>query len=842
MNKGRNFGAQRKFAAGAPAPNKCQTPRLETPTETRPDPEPKVHLVKKTPTVLLDRLTFNDVHKHIQPVVVLKRLQTSQVTKAQVHQTVNLADDPEDSYDSQDSGETSLTEDTSSNGYDALTLLPQCVTPDPQFNKRAISISSTSDDGMPVQKKAKTSVMDETDQEFFGTLRIPVRKKIKTVVLDAPVFRPTVDEFKDPLTYIEKILPQASKYGLCKVIPPNGFTPPCNLDETMGFTVTNQYVQRMFKRYGPATKELSAIKALLASQKVPFKRPPLVSGLEVDLPHLFKLVQGMGGLKKVTKLPQWNKVAEHLKCCKNLKNPGQKIKQIYEKYLLPYEVMTSVEKLNLTFQVEQLCTKRYSRMYKRAKSPLHTQKQMLKQCDSTDYDSSDEISIKDRIIYSALAETEDCIVPGRNMKIQAFEKVAEVAAETFLSSPSQTTNMIEKEYWEVVLSRRRHVCVNAASIDTGATDYGFPNNDSTDQYNTHPWNMKRFSRNPKNMLSFLGPVVGMTAPTLHLGMLFSTSCWHRDPHGLPWIEYMHKGVQKVWYGIDDTQSQKFRKAVEKLCPAFSQNKSVWLPSDIAMIPPKLLQKNSVSLCRVVQNPGEFIIVCPKAYSSSIATGYTISESVYFATLSWIQSLGETFDTLKSSCEPTMFSLEQLLFAFVRDARTPPSVLTAIEPILKEVVDKEIKNRRNLEKLGIPVMKANQGKPKDNRFTSPEDAVKANENAIEETPKEDWAHCFTRWFQRMKSWLKPSKPSTSSAWNVCDQDECYICRMTLYLSRVRGVLDKNSVLCPEHALKILAQPKKSHLINESKRLSFIIMYSTSELEELLEFLKDRLRKS
>lgn len=55
----RNFGAQRKFAAGVYAPNKCQTSRSELPTESRPEPDPKVHIVKKTPSSLLDRVTFN---------------------------------------------------------------------------------------------------------------------------------------------------------------------------------------------------------------------------------------------------------------------------------------------------------------------------------------------------------------------------------------------------------------------------------------------------------------------------------------------------------------------------------------------------------------------------------------------------------------------------------------------------------------------------------------------------------------------------------------------------------------------------------------------------------------
>lgn len=37
---------------------------------------------------------------------------------------------------------------------------------------------------------------------------------------DAPIFYPTCDEFADPLEYIEKIRPIASRAGLCKIIPP----------------------------------------------------------------------------------------------------------------------------------------------------------------------------------------------------------------------------------------------------------------------------------------------------------------------------------------------------------------------------------------------------------------------------------------------------------------------------------------------------------------------------------------------------------------------------------------------------------------------------------------------
>lgn len=64
--------------------------------------------------------------------------------------------------------------------------------------------------------------------------REPAKRVRPHAIPEAPTFRPTEEEFKDPVAYIQKIAPEGKKYGICRVVPPEGWQPTFAIDTEVG--------------------------------------------------------------------------------------------------------------------------------------------------------------------------------------------------------------------------------------------------------------------------------------------------------------------------------------------------------------------------------------------------------------------------------------------------------------------------------------------------------------------------------------------------------------------------------------------------------------------------------
>lgn len=697
-----------------------------------------------------------------------------------------------------------------------------------QKNSAADRLSETSEDWkykVPSSPSAASSsssakLYKKSSESRFATSTIlkvshaefPSIHAEKAAMVDAPVFYPTEKEFQDPLEYIEKVRSHAERYGICKIVPPANFRPECKIADEMRFTAYNQYVGKMLRRWGPSFKELMAIRRYMRTQRISLKPPPLIGGIEVDLPRLYQTVQTLGGLKEVIEKKKWPKVSELMKIPKSAQDRVTKLDDIYCKYLLPYDTLSPAEREKLFDDVETHWAKRESR------SLLKAQKAVMD--DSDDPDAEDD-SDEDEDEAWEDDEAEECIVKGKNMALNAFFRIARNTLAMWFKNADPSTVEVEDEFWRLVRQRQHHVCVHSGSIDCGGSGgpsgaigggggYGFATGKSA-ACARHPANLKVLTNSSGSVLRSMGAIMGLTVPTLHVGMVFSACCWYRDPHSLPWVEYLHTGASKVWYAVPGAQSTRFQTAVNTHMPQYCRNKSLWLPVDTAMLPPELLTKSGCSLSRVTQEPGQFVVVFEKAFTSNVCTGYVVSESVFWAPSKWLsQSAQAVFHELRANREPSVFSYERLVLSIATDQRASiQSLREVVEPV-QAIHDRERAERGRLvnalgvredkDKLPLPDMRGRRrrggrggGKHGGQHHVGPGGAAPP--------PPQHWAE------------------------EEEGEYECYVCRANLYVSMVADTKE-SVVFCLSHAIRRIEQ---SRLHSANCRLLYT--YTVPELDAL-----------
>ena len=64
-----------------------------------------------------------------------------------------------------------------------------------------------------------------------------------------PTFRPSEEDFTDPVTYIDSIREKAEPFGMCCIVPPASWKMESKVNEEIRFTTQIQHLHRLFNRF-----------------------------------------------------------------------------------------------------------------------------------------------------------------------------------------------------------------------------------------------------------------------------------------------------------------------------------------------------------------------------------------------------------------------------------------------------------------------------------------------------------------------------------------------------------------------------------------------------------------
>ncbi|KAG3288655.1 jumonji and AT-rich interaction domain containing 2 [Ictidomys tridecemlineatus] len=508
---------------------------------------------------------------------------------------------------------------------------------------------------------------------------------------EIPVLRPSAKEFHDPLIYIESVRAQVEKYGMCRVIPPPDWRPECKLNDEMRFVTQIQHIHKLGRRWGPNVQRLACIKKHLRSQGITMDELPLIGGCELDLACFFRLINEMGGMQQVTDLKKWNKLADMLRIPRTAQDRLAKLQEAYCQYLLSYDSLSPEEHRRLEKEVlmeKEILEKRKgpleghtendhhkfhplprfepknglihgvaprngfrSKLKEVGQAPLKTGRRRL-------FAQEREAAKEEEEDKGVLSDFHKCIYKGRSVSLTTFYRTARnIMNMCFSKEPAPAE--IEQEYWRLVEEKDCHVAVHCGKVDTNTHGSGFPVGKS-EPFSRHGWNLTVLPNNTGSILRHLGAVPGVTIPWLNIGMVFSTSCWSRDQNHLPYIDYLHTGADCIWYCIPAEEENKLEDVVHTLLQANGTPGLQMLESNV-MISPEVLCREGIKVHRTVQQSGQFVVCFPGSFVSKVCCGYSVSETVHFATTQWTSMGFETAKEMKRRHIAKPFSMEKLLY-------------------------------------------------------------------------------------------------------------------------------------------------------------------------------------
>ncbi|KAK7995979.1 PHD transcription factor (Rum1) [Apiospora marii] len=156
---------------------------------------------------------------------------------------------------------------------------------------------------------------------------------------EAPTYRPTKEEFRDPFQYIRKISAEAKKFGICKIIPPDEWNPDFAIDtEKFHFRTRKQELNSVEGSTRANMNYIDQLAKFHKQQGTNLNRLPYVDKKPLDLYRLKKAVEARGGFDKVCKMKKWAEIGRDLGYSgKIMSSLSTSLKNSFDRWLNPYE-------------------------------------------------------------------------------------------------------------------------------------------------------------------------------------------------------------------------------------------------------------------------------------------------------------------------------------------------------------------------------------------------------------------------------------------------------------------------------------------------------------------------
>jgi hypothetical protein len=343
---------------------------------------------------------------------------------------------------------------------------------------------------------------------------------------EAPTFFPDEEEFKDPLKYIASIRARAEPYGICRVVPPLSWRPPCMLREdspdiqNMQFPTRVQQVHKLQVRE-PIAKECCSLpkKALSGGKK---KR-----GQQLSSPGRMMTAE-----PKPSNLHQ-NRMSSTAPSDSQTSDDQEEYFGFEPGNLFS---LGTFEKYADAFKDHYFCTK----------------------------------------------EIAGCQCGNDTTADKPWEPSVDVIEGEYWRIVEQPTEQIEVLYGaDVETGKFRSGFPKAKN---GKLTTRVEEEEEEDLYEKSGWNLNNIARLPGSMLAFEEEdISGVVVPWLYIGMCFSSFCWHVEDHHFYSLNYMHWGAPKVWYGVPNSEALKLESAMKKHLPELFNEQPDLLHKLVAMI-------------------------------------------------------------------------------------------------------------------------------------------------------------------------------------------------------------------------------------------------------------------